>query len=234
MEKGGELVLLTPLFLPMVWSRPLYFLYKQRIPHTTNYEPLLDLAGLLGTDIKSTISIARNATYTSDKTIQEMVYVLSEVIEVHIIEQMRKSEHFALMFDETAECTVTEQLAIHARFIDASSGEVKSHYLKILDVLQPESTDQDVCIRMSAEVITSRIQDYAVQVELDMSKMRGIGTDGAATMIGTHNGVVTRLKAITPTAISVHCTAHRLNQASSQAANAVPYVKKFNTILRQL
>ena len=38
-----------------------------------------------------------------------------------------------------------------------------------------------------------------------MSKMRGIGTDGAATMIGKHNGVVTRLKAITPTAISVHC-----------------------------
>ena len=214
----------------------LYFLCKQRIPHTTNYEPLLHLAGLLGTDIKSKISIARNATYTSDKTIQEMVYVISEVIEVHIIEQMRKSEHFALMFDETADCTVTEQLAIHARFIDASSGEVKSHYLKILDVLQPESADQDVhvCIRMSAEVITSRIQDYAVQVKLDMRKMRGRGTDGAATMIGKHNGVVTRLKAITPTAISVHCAAHRLNLASSQAANAVPYVKKFNTILRQL
>ena len=119
------------------------------------------------------------------------------------------------MFYETADCTVTEQLAIHARFIDASSGEVKSHYLKILDVLQPESTDQDVCISMSAEVITSRIQDYAVQVELDMSKMRGIGTDGAATMIGKHNVVVTRLKAITPTAISVHCAAHRLNLASS-------------------
>ena len=117
------------------------------------------MAGLLGIDIKSKISIARNATYASDKTTQEMVYIISELIEVHIIEQMRKSEHFALMFDETADCTVTEQLAIHARFIDASSGEVKSHSLKILDVLQPESTDHDVCIRMSAEVITLRIQD---------------------------------------------------------------------------
>ena len=162
------------------------------------------------------------------------VRVLSEVIEVCILEQMRKSEHFALMFDETADCTVTEQLAIHARFIDASSGEVKSHYLKILDLLQPESTEQDVCIRMSAAVITLRIQDYATQMGLDMRKMRGIGTDGAATMIGKHNGVVTRLRAITPTAISVHCAAHRLNLASSQAANAIPYVKKFNTILRQI
>ena len=59
-----------------------------------------------------------------------------------------------------------------------------------------------------------------------MKKMRGIGTNGAATMIGKHNGVDTRLKAIIQTAISVHCAAHRLNLASSQAANGVPYVKK--------
>ena len=180
------------------------------------------MAGFLGIDI----SIARNATNTSDKTIQEIVYVISEVIEVGILEQMRKSEHFALMFDEMADCTVTEQLAIHARFIDHSNGEMVSHYLKILDLLQPESTEQDVCIRMSAEVIALHIQDYAAQMGLDMRKIRGIGTDGASTMIGKHNGVVTRLKAITPTAISVHCAAHRLNLASSQAANAVPYVKK--------
>ena len=59
------------------------------------------------------------------------------------------------MFDETADCTVTEQLAIHTRFIDASSGEVKSHYLKILDLLQPESAEQDACIRMSAGLCCS-------------------------------------------------------------------------------
>ena len=67
-----------------------------------------------------------------------------------------------------------------------------------------------------------------------MRKMRGIGTDEAATMAGCHNGVVARLKRITPSAIGVHCAAHRLNLASSQAGDAIPYVKKFNSILRQL
>lgn len=112
------------------------------------------------------------------------MYVISEVIEVCILEQMKRSEHFALMFDETTDATVTEQLAIHARFIDAS-GEVKSHYLKILDLLQPESTDHDVCIRMSAEVIALRIQNYAAQMGLDMRKMRGIGTGGAAAILAS-------------------------------------------------
>ena len=41
----------------------LYFLAKHHIAHTTNYEPLLDLVGLLGINIKNKISIAKNATY---------------------------------------------------------------------------------------------------------------------------------------------------------------------------
>ena len=53
------------------------FLAKQRIPHTTNFEPLLDLLGLLGVNVKSRIQIARNALYTSDKSVQEMVSVIS-------------------------------------------------------------------------------------------------------------------------------------------------------------
>ena len=70
--------------------------------------------------------------------------------------------------------------------------------------------------------------------ELEMAKLRGIGTDGASTMMGRHNGVVARLKSITPSAIGVHCATHRLNLASSQAGDSVPYVKKFSNILRQL
>jgi len=34
-----------------------------------------------------------------------------------------------------------------------------------------------------------------------MAKLRGVGTDGAATMMGCHTGVVTRLQTITPSAI---------------------------------
>lgn len=65
-----------------------------------------------------------------------------------------------------------------------------------------------------------------------MGKMRGIGTDGASTMMGHRSGVVTCLKTIMPSAIGVHCAAHRLNLASSHAADTVPYVKKFSSLLR--
>lgn len=224
----------------------LYFLAKQRIAHTTNFEPLLDLLGLLGLNVKSKIQIAKNALYTSDKSIQEMVFVISEVIETHILDEIRESSHFALMLDETTDCTVTEQLALHGRCIDHATGELKSHYLKVIDTLQPEiealctvsesqsASDVDTCISVCAQTITNRICEYVASAGLDMAKMRGIGTDGASTMMGRHSGVVARLKTITPSAISVHCAAHRLNLASSQAGDSVSYVKRFSNILRQL
>ena len=81
---------------------------------------------------------------------------------------------------------------------------------------------------------TAHILKYLDDIKLDMKKIRGIGTDGASTMLGCRNGVVAQLKRIRPSAIGIHCAAHRLDLASSQAGDAVSYVKKFNTIIRQL
>ena len=78
---------------------------------------------------------------------------------------------------------------------------MKSHYLKAIDVLNPEVedlNDQGTSISVGANTITKRITEYVEEVGLDMAKMRGIGTDGAATMTGCRNGVVARLKQTTP------------------------------------
>ena len=168
-----------------------------------------------------------------------MVFIISDVLERKILKEMNQSDYFSLMLDETTDCNVTEQLAIHGHFIDVDAGELKSHYLKIIDLLQPETvedcdTQLDISISVNAETIANRVCEFTTNAELDTTKMRGIGTDSAATMTGCHNGVVARLKRITPSAIGVHCAAHRLNLASSQAGNAVPYIKKFNSIIPQI
>ena len=42
---------------------------------------------------------------------------------------MKESKHFSLMIDETTDCAVVEQLAIHARYIDTKTGDLKTHTL---------------------------------------------------------------------------------------------------------
>lgn len=97
---------------------------------------MLDLLKFL--DIKGNIRIAKNATYTNNKLIQEMLYCLSVVFETGILNSMKESKHISIMFDETTDCTVTEQLAVHGRFINKETGALESHFLKVMDVLGPE------------------------------------------------------------------------------------------------
>ena len=88
-----------------------------------------------------------------------MLYVISEIIETRILNEMREGPHFALMLDETTDCTVTEQLAIHGRYISSVTGELKSHFLKVIDVLQPEvhavtaesPANHEACISVCAQ-----------------------------------------------------------------------------------
>ena len=121
---------------------------------------------------------------------------------------------------------------LHGRCIDSATGELKSHYLKVIDTLEPEvqastsqSSSDTSTISVCAETITKRVCEYTTMVELDMVKMRGIGTDDVSTMIGCRNGVVTCLKSITTSPIGVHRAAHRLNLASLHAADSEPNVK---------
>lgn len=67
-----------------------------------------------------------------------MLFIMSEVVETKILSEMREAYHFAIMLDEATDCTVIEQLAVHGRYIHRDTGELKSHYLKVIDILKPE------------------------------------------------------------------------------------------------
>lgn len=118
----------------------LYFLCKQRIAHTTNYEPLLDFIGFLGDKLKEKVFVGRNAHYTSRKSIQEYLKCLSDVLEKDILEELKSSQQFSLMFDETTDCSVREQMVLRARYIHSVNGNIEVRYLKIIDCLTDRPT----------------------------------------------------------------------------------------------
>ena len=73
------------------------------------------------------------------------------------------------------------------------------------------------------------------------SKLVGFITDGASVMTEKHNGAVKQMLNAqaepAPSkceAVGVHCAAHKLRLAASQAGDGLLYVKKFKDILRKL
>ncbi|XP_006811975.1 zinc finger protein 862-like [Saccoglossus kowalevskii] len=161
-----------------------------------------------------------------------MLNLISEQLEESTLSQMKKSDFFTIMLDETKDVSVSEQLTLNCRFID-DTGNLCVRSLKLIEPLK-SNNGEVATVSLNAENITGHITSYFKDNELEFSKLCGIGTDGAAVMTWKHNGVVKHLQGFAPSAIGIHCCGHRLQLASTQSANVIPYVKKFNSILRQL
>jgi len=82
----------------------------------------------LGLHVKSKIRVAKNASYTSRKSIQEMLSFLSEVIENKMVKKFKQVRSCS---NHVTDCTVTEQLVIHCRYILKDTGEMQSEFLEI-------------------------------------------------------------------------------------------------------
>ena len=180
----------------------------------------------------SKICIGKNATYRSDKSIQEMLYAMGDLIEDRILDDLKK----------------IEQLVIRTRFID-SDGVLKVKFLKMLDALKPaaeEDRTHNQIISLNATNIAKEVKDFVLSKQLMFSKLVGIKTDGAPVMTGKHNGAVKQIIDFEKEAqnnsdpgrkceaVGVHCAAHRLSLAASQAGDGVPCIKKFKDHLRKL
>ena len=88
-------------------------------------------------------------------------------------------------------------------------------------------------VSLNAETVSRCVTGYIKRNNLDYSKLRGIGTDGAAVMIGAKNGAVKRIidEQLQSQdgdhkyqAIGQHCSAHQLNLAVSQAGDKIPAI----------
>lgn len=214
----------------------LYHLVKQRIAHTTNLKPMLDLLEYL----QVSLNLSNGPNYTSRTSIQEMLYCMSEVIETKLMNELLEADHFAILFDETTDCSVKEQMIVRARYV--KEGMISVKFLKIIEPLAT-TADQDPVITLSGKNIAQNVINFIESKNLRYDKLRAIGTDGASVMTGRVNGAVqliinkqleSQKGDLKCQAVGCHCAAHKLNLAATQAGDSIPYVKKFKAIIRQL
>ena len=110
------------------------WLCRQEIHHTMNYEPLMFLATNLGSTYLSALNVGRNAHYTSERIVQELVWLLAQQIEDSQLEAVASSLFYGLMIDENTDIAVTKQLVIYGRYV-SESGEPCSTFLRIVDLV---------------------------------------------------------------------------------------------------
>ena len=115
------------------------------------------------------------------------------------------------MAGECEDITTAEELSICSRWV--VNGRPEEHFLTILHI-----SAQD------ANTISEEIVSYIESKGLGYHKLVGQGYDGAATFSGIHNGVQKLGGTHAAHALYIHCSCHRLQLASMQAAESIPKV----------
>ena len=199
----------------------MYWLAKEEVAHTTKYESLFDLAISLGCNYLKEL-VADNANYRSRQIVGQFLQTISVQIEDDVLQDLPSSSYCALMTDESTDISVLKQLVLVARYI-LPTGDVTTSFLAIVDL--PDGT---------AESIEVAVVDIAEQKSIDVSRLRGLGSDGAPVMTGVRSGVAKRLKDRFPKLISIHCVNHRLALAAAHAADGIPYLVRFKATVQTL
>ena len=164
-----------------------------------------------------------NAKYTSRRITMEFLQLLGEKVEQDQLEELLASPVFSILIDETTDIAVNNEMVIYVRFID-SNAQVHTAFMKIVEL--PNGR---------AETIEQALLAYLEEKSIPLSRLVGFGSDRASVMTGKHSGIATRIKNKQPILTSIHCVAHRLALAASQAGESITFIKRtFKPTLRQL
>ena len=133
-------------------------------------------------------------------------------VEEFLLKRLHQASCFSIMADECTDVATIEEMSVFCRWEEEGSPE--EHFLEIVHLKQA-----------NAESIYSALVECLKEKNLQVSKIVGMGFDGASTFSGKKTGVQTRIKKLAPHALFVHCHCHLLQLACVQAANSINGIK---------
>uniref|UniRef100_A0A9J7XFA7 DUF4371 domain-containing protein n=1 Tax=Cyprinus carpio carpio TaxID=630221 RepID=A0A9J7XFA7_CYPCA len=149
-------------------------------------------------------------------TIQnDLISALAATVSDQIRDEIQDAPFFGWQVDETTDIYCRAQLSVIVRYVD-SAGKIQERFIGFFDV----SGGRDA--QSIFEILNENMQGYNFK-----DKLVAQTYDGAAVMASDLNGLQAKVKAIAPSAMFVHCYAHRLNLVLSQGAKCLPECRIF-------
>lgn len=172
-----------------------------------NFRALLRFRSKNDSTLKNILeSSSKNAQYTSPRFQNEVIEVCNILILQKLVSKINDATCFSILADETTDIGGIEQLSLCVRYVDKENFNITEQFLQFIPVHD-----------LTGKAIATTILDQLQSMKVDIKKLRGQGYDGAASMSGKINGVQAHVRSIVPSALYVHCSAHSLNLAVSNA-----------------
>ncbi|KAL2102076.1 hypothetical protein ACEWY4_003837 [Coilia grayii] len=187
-----------------------------------NFLAILDTIAKHDPLIKKRLKAHRNAKYTSKNIQNEILETLAEMVQQEIINEVKQSEVFSVIADETKDLQKKEQMSFVIRYF--YNGAI---YESFLDFVKADHLDAAGLSSLIIKCFEKHGLEYR-------SNLVGQGYDGAAVMSGKHSGVCTRIQEVAKYAFYVHCQAHCLNLVIVDSVKSVAEAGCFFSLMQKL
>ncbi|XP_075716875.1 zinc finger MYM-type protein 1-like [Rhinoderma darwinii] len=162
--------------------------------------------------------------YLSPQIQNELISLLASKVEEEIISEIQKSQFYSIIMDTTQDIGKIDQLSQVIRYVVVERDEnFRATSIKIEEAFLGFQSVED----QSAAGLEKPIIESIEKKGLDLSKCRGQGYDGAATMSGIYTGVQARILSKEKNALYIHCAAHNLNLVLHDAVSNIPEIAIF-------
>ena len=162
----------------------------------------------------------KNAIYTSNTIQNDLICTIGKWIQNRVLSEIQQgSKIFAVIADESRDCSNKEQMPLIVRYVDKHSSIVEA-FLAFVECEYGTSGEQ----------LATLIELSCESIGLDMSLCRGQGYDGAGNMAGLCTGAAKRIRDKYPKAFYFHCAAHRLNLCVAHALKSTSVSNMFSVI----
>ncbi|CAC5377495.1 unnamed protein product [Mytilus coruscus] len=189
----------------------------------SQFSATIDLLDSVGLDLSSKLCKAKHARYVSQASVSEYQSCIAESIMSNIVNDVNKSDFFSVMVDESTDRANKKRLLMYCQYFKDT--EIQSDLLANIQITSATA---------DASTIYSAMVSHLAEKGIDISRLIGIGTDGASVMTGKHNGVIKKFQDQNSEILGVHCSAHRCALATSQAAQFVPDIKHYSRVLSNI
>ena len=208
-------------------KKRLCFLFNTAYAVAKKGKPFSDFEYICELQIKNGLDLGEN--YLNDHACQKFVLSAAHIIRDDIKSVVAKNHFVSVLSDGSTDSAVVEQEIVYLRYIDFDFKPIT----RLIEIVPLENAN--------ATGIYSSIQKGLETVNLSFEKLQPTAPgpslacanfDGCNVMLGHKGGVITKIKEVIPTALGIHCVAHKLELAVLDASKSCPQMAKFEDALK--